>query len=86
MVQSALLIQPFDHTLLNPGERCYLLLKRFETLYLFRPLHVFMARGINLYSQLLISAIRISDISNSDCGYQQFGNVSIRIADISNCE
>jgi len=30
-----------------------------------------MASGINIYSQLLISLIRIVDISNSNCWYQQ---------------
>ena len=55
-----------------------------------------MASGINIYSQLLISLIRIVDISNSNCWYQQLNtdisNASqfqllistIRISDISN--
>jgi len=31
-----------------------------------------MASRINIYSQLLISTIRIADIRNSNCWYQQF--------------
>jgi len=31
-----------------------------------------MASGINIYSQLLISTIRIVDIDNSNCRYQHF--------------
>jgi len=48
-----------------------------------------MASRINIYSQLLISTIRIADISNSNCRYRQFElRIStIRIVDISdsNC-
>ena len=31
-----------------------------------------MASGINIYSQLVISTIRIADITNLNCWYQQF--------------
>jgi len=33
---------------------------------------VCMASEINFYSELVISTIRIADISNSNCWYQQF--------------
>ena len=41
-----------------------------------------MASGIDIYSQLLISAIRISDINN----LHELVISLIRIIDISNCE
>ena len=45
-----------------------------------------MASGINIYSQLLISTIRIVDISKSNCWYQQLKLLisTIRITDINN--
>ena len=33
-----------------------------------------MASGINIYSELLISRIRIVDINNANCWYQQFAS------------
>jgi len=41
-----------------------------------------MASGINIYSQLLISTIRIVDINNSNCCKWQLLISAIRIVDI----
>ena len=47
-----------------------------------------MASGINIYSELLISRVRIVDINNANRWYQQFELLisRIRILDISNSE